>query len=925
MLDNNDFKKRSVDDVNVSKSKEYLWKYIRNKTGLAKATAKAQAVKTAPVKTGKAKKPFNFFDIFMPKRIAWAAIAVIVIIGILVGPNLQNLFKSGQITTGVQIVSANFEMSANSQDSSGIAENSSFTLTSTEDYPADTIAQNLKATPEVAIDVERTGEGEYKVTPATDLNSNSIYKFTIVSQTDTGSEEFTWAYQVKDTFKLLGTLPGNETGGVPTNTGNEINFSHENFDYKNAENYFEITPAVKGTFEKHSRTLTFVPESSLKAETLYTVTLKKDFPLLDSDQKLAEDKVWQFETAGEDKVYGEYAFFGKDYYELTTTQAIALEYSLSGYDWDAAGPETINVDVYKFSNIDEYVKAFQEELSLPVWASYMRNNYTHDTSKLQKIGGFEAKTDKAKWMRYLYIPDEDIDEGYYLFEINDEGKKDQALIQITDLTMYGMMTRTKSFIWLTDHETQTPVKDAKIELISENQTFTTNSDGVAVFDTPEGRVDFSKPDSFEGKYIFKILSPDGKGLVSEINTYDSGWLQSQYWYSMTTDRPMYKPNDTIKYWGMLLPRNQGAPVTDLKLKFSRGWWFEESFLLSSPVTLNSDNTFQGEIKLENVPPAYYQLDLYSGDKLISSQGIDIQNYVKPTYDIQVEASKNAVFDGEKFTVDIKTIFFDGTPLPYLDLVTGAYDKKDLANKTITTDANGEFSTEFTGQAFPCNPDSKENMYCNNIEDFYLNISPKLGEDSSVQGNVNVRVFKSKLAIKADGKTENKVGTINIQTNWVDLTKLNSDEKVEYDDYYGETAPKRQITGYVRETEWVRTETGEHYDFINKIVVKDYEYEQVEKMLPGFEITTDAKGTAEYTMQLEEDRYYTILLISKDDNGKEAYQTITLAGQGYPEQDYYSTKILNAPKEGLPYFDINEKVETAFAKNDEPVSKDAKGY
>ena len=927
MLDNNDFKKRSVDDVKVSKSREYLWKYIQNKTGLAKATAKAQAA--APVREEEeAKKPNAFFallgQIFLPRRIAWASvIAVLVIIGIVFAPNLQNLLKSGEITSGIPTVSANFEMSADTQDSSGITENSSFTLTSTEDYPADVIAQNLKATPEVAVEVERTDVGKYTVTPAENLNSNSVYKFTIVSQKETGPEEFTWAYQVKDTFKLLGTLPGDKTNGVPTNSGIEINFSHENFDYKNAENYFEITPAVKGKFEKHQRTLAFVPAASLKPETLYTVTLKKDFPLLESDQKLTEDKVWQFETAGEEKVTGQYASFAKDYYELTTTQDIALEYGLMGYDYDAPGPEKINIDVYKFSGIDEYIKAYQEELSLPMWATYMRNNYTHDISKLQKIGGFEAKTDKTKWQRYFYIPDENIGEGYYLFEINDSGKKDQALVQITDLTMYGMMTKTKSFIWLTDNKTQTPVKDAKIELISENQTYTTNNDGVAVFDTPEGRVDFSKPDSFEGKYIFKIQSPDGKGLVSEINTYDSGWLQSEYWFSMSTDRPMYKPNDTIKYWGMLLPRNQGAPVTDLKLKFSRGWWFEESFVLSSPVTLNSDNTFQGEIKLENVPPAYYQLDLYSGDNLISSRGIDIQNYVKPTYDIKVETSKNAVFDGEKFTVDIKTMFFDGTPLPYLDL--GFYGHKAYESKIITTDANGGFSTEFTGETYPCNPDSRERMYCSNIDDFYLNISPKSGEDSSVQGNVNVRVFNSKLAIKADSKTKDKVGTINIQTNWVDLTKLNSDEKVAYDDFYGEIAPNRQIIGHVLETEWVKTETGEHYDFINKIVVKDYNYEQVEKVLPDFEVATDGKGEAVYTMNLEEDKYYTVLLESKDDDGKVTYYTASLAGHGYPDQEYYSTKILNAPQDGLPYFDINEKVETAFTVNDEPVSKDAKGY
>jgi len=925
MLENNDFKKRSVDDVKVSKSKEYLWKYIRNKTGLAAETAKAKAKATA--KSEKAHQSFNLINMFMPKKIAWAsALVVLVIIGILVGPNLQNLLQSGQLTTGVSTVSANFEMSANTVDSTGVAENSSFTLTSTEDYSADVIAQNLKATPEVEIKVTKTEEGKYTVTPAENLTSNKVYKFTIVSQLATGPEEFSWAYQVKNTFKIKGVLPGDKTAGVPTNTGIEMTFSHENYDYKNAANYFEILPAVKGKFEQHQSTLSFVPSEQLKPETLYTVTLKKDFPLVGSDQKIAEDKTWQFETDSGEKEHPVGTTFAKDYFEITTDQEIALGYSNNLLGYDEEGPEKIDLVVYKYSNIDEYIKAMQDELRLPEWSQFTKRSYLHDVSKLEKIGSFEAKTDKIQWQRYMYIPNTDIKEGFYLLQLNDSGNTDQALLQVTDLTSYISITKTKSLIWLADYSSKKPVKDAKIELVNKNASYTTNGDGVAMFDTPETKKDYSNPYAFEDNLLFKITTSDGKTLVSMVGINDSGYGQSDYWFSLTTDRPMYKPNDTLSFWGYINPKKQGAPMNDLKIKISRGWWYEESFLITSPITLQSDNTFQGEIKLENVPPSYYQMDIYSGDIMIASRGIEVSNYVKPTYNLTVTTDKKAIFDGEKFTADIKTNFFDGTPVPYMDL---GFDNKPYADKIVTTDANGEYSLEMTGSYMPCKI-MDYNDYCTNADTFYLNVFPKLGEDSNIQAAINVRVFNSKIAVNAIAKPENQSegkGVIDIQTNWVDLTKLNDDKEgsLYSDEYLGEIAPNRKVSGRVVESMWIKTEIGEHYDFIRKEIVKDYNYDNVEKFINSFEVTTDKDGKAKFEMPIEKDRYYRVIFEANDDEGKTSFAQESLNNNFYQQSDYYGMEISNKPKDGLAYFDINENVEAAFQKNNEPMPDDTKGY
>jgi len=61
-----------------------------------------------------------------------------------------------------------------------------------------------------------------------------------------------WAFQTKSDFKIIRTLPKGKASGVPTNFGIEITFSHDN--YKDLDEYFEITPEVEGFFERHKQT-----------------------------------------------------------------------------------------------------------------------------------------------------------------------------------------------------------------------------------------------------------------------------------------------------------------------------------------------------------------------------------------------------------------------------------------------------------------------------------------------------------------------------------------------------------------------------------------------------------------------------------------------------------------------------------------------
>jgi len=100
------------------------------------------------------------------------------------------------------------------------------------------------------------------------------------------ARDFSWAFQVKDDFKLIASIPRDKGTNVPTNSGIEFTFSHENFE--NYEENFSIQPKAEGRFEIHKRTLVFVP-TKLKGGEIYTVKLKAGVGVEGSDKKLKED------------------------------------------------------------------------------------------------------------------------------------------------------------------------------------------------------------------------------------------------------------------------------------------------------------------------------------------------------------------------------------------------------------------------------------------------------------------------------------------------------------------------------------------------------------------------------------------------------------------------------------------------------------
>lgn len=915
-MDNNEkFTNRPLDKMSMKKSKEYLWKFIESKT-LAKEKVKAD-------ESANFTNAFsNFFRSFFnsPRKFAPAGIIAGLVIAAIIFTNFSGgLFKT---TT----VHAAFEMTADEEDAAGVESDSSFILNSSVDYEEDVIEENLKVSPEVEFEVDRTGEGEYEIKPKDNLEGNKVYNFTIISTVkdeETGKEkqmEYSWAYQVKDTFKVLGNIPSEKGTSVPLNSGIEISFSHENFDFDNIEDYFEVSPNVKGKFEKHRNVLVFVPRGGLQPATVYTVKVKEGLPVVDSDKKLEENFIMQFETDMPGRSNNDAFSFVQDYYEIGSESAVAFD--VYNYTWEKNGKTDVTFEVFKYKNTNEYLDALNAILKFPSWTYRAKELHLHETDKLQKLGSFEGIMDKKNWKSYVYLPKAEFDPGYYLFQVDVDGRfTEQALVQITDLSSYTSISATDTLIWVNDLETGKPVKDAKVQIGQGGDNFETDADGVARFETPEAW----KTVGYENQAsdILKITGEDGKTLITKISTLGYEMVPYEYWKIFNTDRPVYKSTDEVNYFGMLKPKNSGVDTKDLKLRLMYQW--DSVFVKELPFELNDDGTFKGKLDIKNYSPGYYNLKIVKDDVTIANAPFEVADYVKPAYNITVTADKNAVFSGEKMNFKTKAAFFDGTPVPNLTLSSERGDKK--------TDVKGELTENITAQKeAPCEGD-----YCYDIHDYYYYVNSKLGEETDIYSEETVRIFDSKLYLNTSGETIEKdgklIGKINVKANSVDLTKLNANEDAAYDDFIGEEAAGKTVEGKIKEITWNKVEIGEYYDFVEKQVMKDYEFRREEKELRGFSVYTDGNGEANFEFELKPDSYYIVHLQSPDDEGNMANSTTSVYGYAArsSEYPYYQMQILNGEKDvstnagwwwstPIATFDIGEEVKSAMSQGEIPINE-----
>ncbi len=804
----------------------------------------------------------------------------------------QYLRRSAQLKLGSD---TGLVLTADKQDSLGTFSDSTFTLKSDRDLTETAVKDNIVFFPEIDFDVHRIGSRQFNITPKNSLKDNSLYRVRAKSDQKT----FSWAFQTKNDFRVVQTLPRDKATYVPLNTGVEVTFSHDN--WEDVEKYFEITPSVTGSFERHKRTLSFIPKG-LSPNTLYTVTIKKGLKLKDTTETLKEDFVYRFETqspSGDQFQLG----FSRNLYEFSSTETPAFDI----YSSSVEGSD-LSVKVYQYPSLQSFSTDFTTKISLPSWASNSIRLHRLPVSSLNKVLEFSSPIQKQTYTSFFQFP-QTLPKGFYLVEVNVNNVYTQALVQITDLSAYLSVSGTKTLVWVNDISSGAAVAGAKIDLSGKEQE--TGSDGVAYFDTPISILDGNEGSITirQGSNLLLLPAKDSNQYYYSSDYQKTRRQADKYWSYFYTDRPVYLPHDKVKFWGLLRDRDNLAKKQKFTLEVTRSdynsWDFTPRVLFSTNLETSDLGTFIGEVPLSTYNPGYYGVTAKVGDSVVFSSSFSVETYTKPAYQLTLIPSAMAAIIGETISFTGQATFFEGSSVPGMDLKYSG-----VKEGHVTTDSLGRFSFSDT-----------PNINSNNINYFpqynYFSIMPSLPEEGQISASTSIAVFNTSLVFgNFKSESKNNQGRIDLDLRQVDTGKFTPYAVIS--DVFA-PASGRSVTGELLEIQWNRREVGTYYDFINKVTSPRYEYDRVQNKIADISLTTDGSGKALYEFPLSQGKSYNVVLRAADDQGRVTGQEIYLYGSG--ESNHQNTYVsLKTDKTGnnSNSYAVGETVNLTVMRGETPI-------
>ncbi len=394
-----------------------------------------------------------------------------------------------------------------------------------------------------------------------------------------------------------------------------------------------------------------------------------------------------------------------------------------------------------------------------------------------------------------------------------------------------------------------------------------------------------------------------------------GQENNYYWKYFKSDRSLYKPDDTVEFFGYLKNRYKDVDIDEVTVEIVQGGYYYFEFLPYNIDSLSYVTTevevdkgfFEGGFKLPNLQQGGYELVVrYKGDRVASSY-ISVEDYVKPSYKLEVDKDKKAVFVDEPIKFTVGSRFFEGTPVSYLDFnyniggVTYVDDR-------MQTDKKGEAVIDFRPNYVGGHQGQQY---------YYFSAYAELPETGSIWVNEEFRVFFNDIHVTANGKLEGEKGTLEVRADSITLDRINSGDEESYNDFLDEPVEGLTVKGKVKRNEWIKTERGEYYDFINKEVRMRYDYHLETTLFETVTLITDGEGDAQISLNLPKEKnvYYTAELETKDTkNRKMEYRVHFGDYRRYEPQygDYYHMEL------DKDEYDIGDPVKMTMKNGEEPI-------
>ncbi len=294
-------------------------------------------------------------------------------------------------------------------------------------------------------------------------------------------------------------------------------------------------------------------------------------------------------------------------------------------------------------NIRQAVNFFNMEGKEAVWKKDVDIGYPHPLSDI--------------YNRKIEIGS--LPSGVYVASVKPERLPEQRLLfMVTNLAVISRTDENKTVIYACDINTGKPLNEVRLLFLDRNLAVTgerlTGKDGLLEVNEKYHRLIASKGNSFA--YLAWEYSSPGR---NPLKTY------------LYTDRPVYRPGQTVFFKGIL--REETGPSYKIAEKEKAAVAVRDpqgnSFYTATP-DVTPTGSFHGSFTLPEEPPL--------GDYTISS-GQDsclfkVLEYRKPEYSVTVSTDKARYLPGDKISALVRAQYYFGAPLVNGEISYSVYER-----------------------------------------------------------------------------------------------------------------------------------------------------------------------------------------------------------------------------------------------------------
>ena len=785
---------------------------------------------------------------------------LLVLIIVVVGFAAMNFNKSDKSDV------LKISLAAKNGDLNGIEKNTAFVLKANQKLSEGEIKQYLKFEPQVDYKVSSGGFGflslaksflannqneslnvQYEITPQKELNAGEVYKVAASSTEALLDHQYSWAFQVKDQFDIKESMPTDKAVGVNVKSGIEIIFNRLAIG-KNAEEFFSIEPVAPGRFEVGANKITFIPETDLREKTLYKITIKKGYQAGEKKEALAEDKIFTFETsAAENSAIPPYLYLNNGYSEMTPDKIGYLE---------ASGIATSSeMTAYKFANTNDFIADYYKyQDRANNWSNYNQEKFVFGTNPAEvfKFQPVLLRRDEGNNFGLIKLPQK-LETGFYVFKLTTGDSTVYSFARVSPLAYFYSETNGDGLIWAYDLANKKAFSNIKLYSLDkegkEKELGVTDENGLVKFDSSS---DFKEDKDFSlifrGENFAESAVPNIGYMFEKKRNYFQGFLN--------TDRYAYRLTDKVRFWGVV--RGRSFDLKEKKVKISLDG------LVEKEVVVSPFDTIEGEISFAGLPSGNHSILVSYNDEIITSSNIEVFNFEKPLYKINVETGKTFATAGETVKAKIKVNFFDGTPVKNMEL-NYAIDWREQKTGVIKTNDQGEAELSYVPEYyFEERSDEYSVSWTTYPMPLRFTVRPTLGEEGEIWGEAYVNVYGANINLQTEKKEQDNLIVFRAKINKLNLA--NSTEEGIIGQAVAGQAVRVKIDRYYYE----QIPDGETYDPIEKVKVKRYRYETRKQLIKEANGITDQQGEWQIGIdkkEVKENGYLKATFSTEDEKGK----------------------------------------------------------